>query len=213
MRKNMNKEQFYGSIVIISGPSGVGKSTIFHNLQKIHKNLHFSVSCTTRQKRSGELDGMAYHFIDKDTFEQHIRNDDFLEYAEVHGAFYGTLKSELNCIKKGKDLLLDIDTQGRSIIRKKLKRDPFYWFRLVSVFIMPPSEKILAERLRGRGTETEEAIERRLMTGRREMAEWNTYDYVIINEDASVAAQELENIIQASHLSSGRITEETWRNE
>ena len=213
MNRKMNREQYFGSIVIISGPSGVGKSTIFHHLKKLHKNLRFSVSCTTRAPRDGELDGMAYYFIDKPTFEQHVKNDDFLEYAEVHGSFYGTLKAELECIKKGKDLLLDIDTQGKQIIRKKLKKYPFYWFRLVTVFILPPSEKVLAERLRGRGTETEEAIERRLKNGQREMAEWNTYDYVIINEDAEAAAQELENIIQASHLASGRITEETWKNE
>ena len=214
MNRKMNREQYFGSIVIISGPSGVGKSTIFHHLQKIHKNLRFSVSCTTRKQRPGELDGMAYHVIDRKSFEAHVKNDDFLEYAEVHGSFYGTLKAELECIKKGKDLLLDIDTQGKQIIQTQLCQcNSFYLSRLVTVFILPPSEKVLAERLRGRGTETEEAIERRLKNGQREMAEWNTYDYVIINEDAEAAAQELENIIQASHLASGRITEETWENE
>lgn len=207
----MNREQSFGSIVIISGPSGVGKSTIFNHLKKIHKNLHFSVSCTTRARRPDEIDGMAYHFIDDRTFDEHVKNDDFLEHAEVHGAKYGTLKSEMDCIKKGKDLLLDIDTQGKAIIESKLAKMPFYDKRLVTVFILPPSQAELEARLRGRGTETEEAIERRIKNGKLEMEHWRDYEYVIINENAAEAAIQLRSIIWASHLQYERITEETWK--
>jgi len=206
----MNREQYFGAVAIISGPSGVGKSTIYNHMKRMQKNLHFSVSCTTRKPRPGELDGMAYHFIGADAFAEHIEHDDFLEFAEVHGAWYGTLKSEMECVKKGKDLLLDIDTQGMHIVREKLKTMPFFASRLVTVFIAPPSLAELESRLRGRGTESEEAIERRLANGRREMAEWRDYDYLLINRNAETAAAQLSAIICTSHYQTRRMTEETW---
>ncbi len=186
----MNQEQHFGMAVILSGPSGVGKTTIYNsikfNQEKNQYNLndfHFSVSCTTRERRHDEIDGMSYRFLTEAQFKKHLDDDDFLEHAEVHGANYGTLKSELQFIKSGMDVLFDIDVQGMRKIKAKLANDPFYGPRLITIFIMPPSLKELEKRLRGRRTESEDAIIRRLANAEREMEAWKEYDYILINKD------------------------------
>ena len=209
----MNPEQAYGNAILLSGPSGVGKSTICRELHRLLPKLRFSVSCTTRRRRPSEIDGKDYHFISEKEYMQHLEQGDFLEHAEVHAFLYGTLKSELECLRKGNDILMDIDVQGVQQVRERLKNEEFFGRRYVTVFIMPPSIAVLEKRLRGRGTETEEAVARRLRNAEGEMARWREYDYVVINYDAAAAAEELASIIRASHLRSSVITRETWNDE
>ena len=216
----MNQEQFFGMAVILSGPSGVGKTTIYNRMRFNQENgrfnlndFHFSVSCTTRPRRHDEIDGMSYRFLTEEQFQKHLNDDDFLEHAEVHGAFYGTLKTELQKIKSGKDVLFDIDIQGMRKIRAKLADDPFFGPRLITVFIMPPSLKELENRLRGRRTDAEDAIVRRLANAKREMEAWREYDYVLINNDSDETAKEIQKIMAAAHYRTKLITTETWKNE
>ena len=216
----MNHEQNFGMAVILSGPSGVGKTTIYNNMkcnqEKEEYNLndfHFSVSCTTRERRHDEIDGMSYHFLTEEKFKAHLDADDFLEFAEVHGAHYGTLKTELRHIKAGKDVLFDIDVQGMRKIKAKLADDAFYGPRLITIFIMPPSLKELEKRLRGRKTDSDEAIKRRLANAEREMEAWREYDYVLINDNSTETAEEIQKIMAAAHYRTQLITTETWKNE
>lgn len=216
----MNQEQNFGMAVILSGPSGVGKTTIYNaikcNQERDEFNLndfHFSVSCTTRARRHDEIDGMSYHFLTDEQFQKHLDADDFLEHAEVHGANYGTLKTELKHIKSGKDVIFDIDVQGMRKIKAKLADDPFYGPRLITIFIMPPSLAELEKRLRGRRTDSEEAIIRRLANAVREMEAWKEYDYIVINKDSNESAYEIQKIMAAAHYRTQLITEETWNNE
>lgn len=209
----MNSEQAYGIAVLISGPSGVGKSTICRELHRNMSSVRFSVSCTTRSRRAEEINGKDYHFISVDEYNEHLKNGDFLEHAEVHGNLYGTLKDELDCLHKGKDVILDIDTQGVAQISQKIQEDEFLKNRVIKVFIMPPSMGVLRMRLEGRGSETPESLKRRLGNAAAEMAKWRNYDYVVINFDASEAAIELGAIIQSAHLRTAVLTKESWNEE
>ena len=166
----------YGMILIVSGPSGSGKSTLCEAMFKEFRELEFSVSCTTRAPRGEERDGVEYHFLTRAQFEQHIRQEDFLEYADVHGNFYGTLKSEVfGRTERGIDVLLDIDVQGALAIKKRFSADPAFNARMESVFIAPPGYAELERRLRGRGTDAEESIRKRLENSKREMSFWREY--------------------------------------
>ena len=156
---------------------------------------------------------MSYRFLTEEQFKKHLDDDDFLEHAEVHGANYGTLKSELQFIKSGMDVLFDIDVQGMRKIKAKLANDPFYGPRLITIFIMPPSLKELEKRLRGRRTESEDAIIRRLANAKREMEAWREYDYILINKDSTETAAEIQKIMAAAHYRTELITMETWKNE
>ena len=181
-------EKRYGLILIVSGPSGSGKSTLCNAMFKEFTGLEFSVSCTTRAPRGGERDGVEYHFLTREQFEEHIRQDDFLEYANVHGNFYGTLKSEVyDRTERGTDVLLDIDVQGALSIKKRFADDPVFGPRLESVFIAPPSYTELERRLRGRGTDAEESILKRLANSKHEMTFWREYQYVIVNGELAEA--------------------------
>ena len=214
----MNQEQHFGMAVILSGPSGVGKTTIYNaikcNQERDEFNLndfHFSVSCTTRARRHDEIEGMSYRFLTEEQFQKHLDADDFLEHAEVHGANYGTLKTELQHIKNGQDVIFDIDVQGMRKIKAKLANDPFYGPRLITIFIMPPSLQELEKRLRGRRTDAEDAIVRRLANAVREMEAWKEYDYIIINKDSNESAFEIQKIMAAAHYRTQLITQETWK--
>ena len=179
---------------IISGPSGVGKSTVLKEvLAKWGDNVYFSVSATTRSPRDKEEDGVHYHFIDVDTFRNWIGKDEFLEYAEYVGDFYGTPRKYVDAaMGAGKDVILDIEVQGARQVHEKMPD-------AVKIFIIPPSLETLEKRLKGRGTDTERAIEARLIRARQEYQEADFYDYLIINDDADKAAKELSAIILAEH--------------
>lgn len=198
----------YGMILIVSGPSGSGKSTLCNAMFKEFGDLEFSVSCTTRAPRGEERDGVEYHFLTREQFEQHIRQDDFIEYADVHGNFYGTLKSEVfGRTERGIDVLLDIDVQGAVAIRKRFADDPVFNARMESLFIAPPGYAELERRLRGRGTDAEESILKRLANSKREMTFWREYKYVIVNDDLAKAQQAFSRLIHSLRNKSARYKE------
>ena len=200
-----------GALVVLSGPSGAGKSTVCGHLFPRLKHLKFSVSCTTRAPRTGETDGVHYHFLSVDDFKKRVDAGEFLEWAEVHGNYYGTLVSEVAPhILNGDDVILDIDVQGQAQIVEKIRSHADWGAALATVFLAPPSFEILEQRLRGRGTESEEAIVRRLGNARHEMELWRRYDYVIINDDAVKAADELEAIFTAAHCRTATMRKEPW---
>ena len=189
-----------GTALLFSGPSGVGKSTVCHLLMNQCPGLQFSVSCTTRAPRPGEIDGKDYHFLAMDEFIRRKEAGEFLECADVHGNWYGTLRSEVTPrIQNGQDILLDIDVQGMRQARAVLPNDALLAASLLTVFIAPPSRAELERRLRGRGTETEESIQRRLANSMKELQAWREYDYVVVNDVAEKAAAELAAILTASH--------------
>ncbi len=192
-----------GMVLILSGPSGSGKSTLY---KKVCGDFEFSVSCTTRLPREGETDGVDYHFITKERFQELLKEDAFAEHAEVHGNYYGTLKSELTGrLERGIDVLLDIDVQGAMQLRALCGRDQQFADACVFVFVMPPSCEELERRLRGRGSETEETLTRRLNNARQEMACWDKYDYVILNDELEQAARDFKGLIETMRLAVKRM--------
>ena len=182
-----------GKTFIISGPSGVGKSTVLQALLAQNDNIYFSVSATTREPRPGEQDGVHYHFMDVDTFRKWIVNDEFLEYAEYVGNFYGTPKKYVDAaMNRGKDVILDIEVQGA--IQVTSKRPD-----VVRIFIAPPSWAELERRLTERGTDSPEKIQKRLLRAKVEFQTAHTYDYFVINDTVENAVGELNAIITAEH--------------
>ena len=182
-----------GKTFIVSGPSGVGKSTILKRLFEKRQNLYFSVSATTRAPRAGEIDGADYHFIAVDRFRKLIEEDAFLEYAEFVGNFYGTPKRYVyEAMQRGEDVILDIELQGAVQVHQKMPE-------AVRIFVLPPSITELEHRLRTRGTETDEKIAGRLIRARTEFESADTYDYIVINDDVERAVCELEAILTAEH--------------
>jgi len=188
-----------GLLIVISAPSGTGKTTLVHMLLKEFPDLEFSVSYTTRPPRSGEVDGRDYHFVDRKTFERMIEEGDFLEWAEVYGNLYGTSRTQvLRALNEGRDVILDIDTQGALQVKKNFPE-------AVLIFILPPSLKELERRLRNRGTDDEETIERRLKTAREEIRRAPLYDYIVVNDVLEVAYENLKSIIRAEKLRTERL--------
>ena len=186
-----------GMILILSGPSGSGKSSIYKASIGDLGDIEFSVSCTTRQPRPGETDGVDYHFIPREKFDELVAEHAFAEHAEVHGNCYGTLKSELlGRIRRGIDVLLDIDVQGAAQLRALCADSPEFCEACEFIFIMPPSFEELERRLRSRGTETEESIRRRLANAKGEMDHAGEYDHIIVNDDLDRAAQEFTALIR-----------------
>ena len=182
-----------GKLIVISGPSGAGKSTVVFKAIEGREDVCFSTSVTTRKPRPGEVDGREYFFVDLDRFKEMVENDELLEYAEYVANSYGTPRAYVDeKLNAGLNVLLDIEVQGARQIREK-KPDA------VMIFIIPPSLEELERRLKGRGTDTERAIEARLIRARQEYQEADFYDYIIINDDADKAARELSAIILAEH--------------
>ncbi|MCX8159669.1 MAG: guanylate kinase [Candidatus Saccharicenans sp.] len=177
-------------IYVISGPSGCGKSTLIKNLMKQMPGLLFSVSHTTRPRRPDEVDGQDYYFITREKFEEMRAGGSFLEWAEVHGCFYGTSLEEVNKKSRQGDLILDIDVQGAHQVKKKLDEARF-------VFVVPPSYPELEKRLKQRKTDTPEAVAIRLKNARREILESSIFDYLVINGDLNQALDELRAIVLA----------------
>lgn len=181
-----------GNLFIISAPSGSGKTTIIRKLLKKNKNLHFSISCTTREKRKGEREGKDYYFINENKFKKMVKRDEFIEWAKVHNFYYGTKKNEVfSWIEKGKDVLLDIDTQGSFKIKKKYPDS-------IHIFLLPPSFKELEKRLKSRGDLDENQIKKRLKNAKIEIKRLKNYDYVVINDKVENALNALILIIKAS---------------
>jgi guanylate kinase len=192
-----------GILFVISAPSGAGKSTIVSALRQTPDTV-YSVSCTTREPRPGELDGEDYNFMETAEFERRIAAGDFLEYARVHDRYYGTLRQTItDQLRNGIDVLVDIDTQGAATIRRS--NDSFIQDSLADIFIMPPSIEELRHRLIKRGTETSEQIERRLATAASEMKCWREYKYTIISGSMEEDLQKFRAITRAERYLSRRI--------
>lgn len=190
-----------GKTFIISGPSGVGKSTVLHSLLEKRNDLYFSVSATTRPPRPGEIDGVHYHFMDVDTFRQWIAQDNFLEYAEYVGNFYGTPKRFVDeAMEAGKDVILDIEVQGAIQVTGKRPET-------VRIFIAPPSWTELERRLTERGTDSPEKVKKRLLRAKVEFQTAYTYDYFVINDTVENAVDELNAIMTAEHCKPAERTE------
>ncbi len=201
----------YGSAVVISGPSGVGKSTLVGNVRKILPDLSFSVSCTTRSPRAGEVDGREYYFLTPEEFEEKVRRGEFLEYAGVFNRRYGTLKSEvLSRVEAGEQVLLDIDVQGAKQIRAAAETSPELARSVHFILIAPPSLEILESRLRGRGSESEEQLALRLGTARSELANYKLYDYVVVNDDLEQATADLAAVLRSFRLLTGTLRQEIF---
>ena len=182
-----------GKLIVISGPSGAGKSTVVFKAIEGREDVCFSTSVTTRKPRPGEVDGREYFFVDPDRFKEMVENDELLEHAEYVANSYGTPRAYVEeKLDAGLNVLLDIDVQGARQVHEKMPD-------AVKVFIIPPSLEELEKRLKGRGTDTERAIEARLIRARQEYQEADFYDYLIINDDADKAAKELSAIILAEH--------------
>ncbi|WP_374243979.1 guanylate kinase [Zoogloea sp.] len=183
-----------GTLFIVTAPSGAGKTTLVSGLLARDPLVKLSISYTTRAPRAGEEDGRHYHFVDVPAFRQLRDKGEFLEWAEVHNNYYGTSKGWLEAqIRAGKDILLEIDWQGAQQVRKVFPK-------AVGVFILPPSVEELERRLRGRGTDSEEVIARRVLAARGEMRHVAEFDYVIINEDLPTAIDDLVGVVRASRL-------------
>ena len=195
----------HGILFVISAPSGAGKTTLVEALRQT-PNLFYSVSCTTRASRLGEIDGEDYQFLSDRDFRARVEAGDFLEHARVHGDYYGTLrKPVLTNLKSGVDVLIDIDTQGAAAIRNC--DDPFIREALSDIFIMPPDHEELRRRLLKRGTETAQQIESRLATAAREMELWRSYRYTIISGSVEEDLQKFRQIMSAESYLSRRLVQ------
>ena len=182
-----------GKLIVISGPSGAGKSTVVFKAIEGREDVCFSTSVTTRKPRPGEVDGREYFFVDPDRFKEMVENDELLEHAEYVANSYGTPRAYVEeKLEAGVNVLLDIEVQGARQVHEKMPD-------AVKIFIIPPSLETLEKRLKGRGTDTERAIEARLIRARQDYQEADFYDYLIINDDADKAAKELSAIILAEH--------------
>jgi guanylate kinase len=184
-----------GLVLVLSSPSGAGKTTIARGLLAAEPELSLSVSATTRPARDGERDGRDYHFVTPGRFAALTNEDAFLEHAEVHGNRYGTLRSEVEAaLSSGRDVLLDIDWQGAAQVRRAMAGD------VVSVFVLPPSFAELERRLFARASDPEEIIRRRLANALGEMDHWEEYDYVVVNHTAETALGEVRAVLLAERL-------------
>ena len=182
-----------GKTFIVSGPSGVGKSTILKSLFEGRDDLYFSISATTREPRSGEQDGVQYHFISVERCQELIEADAFLEYAEYVGNFYGTPKKFVDkAMDAGKDVILDIEVQGALQVCAKRPET-------IRIFIAPPSWEELENRLKSRGTDSEEKIQKRLRRAKAELRTADAYDYFVINDSVERAVREINAILLAEH--------------
>ena len=182
-----------GLLILISGPSGTGKGTVCDLLRQKHPEISYSISATTRQPRPGEQDGVNYYFYTKEEFREMIDQGQLLEWAEVYGNFYGTPKQKvLARLEAGEDILLEIDTQGALNVMKVMPEGLF-------IFLLPPTLEELAVRLKGRGTETEESLHRRLGAAVDEIKLATKYRYVVVNDKVEDAQETIANIIEAEH--------------
>lgn len=201
-----------GNLIVISGPSGVGKSTLVKRAMAELPDLKFSVSCTTRAPRDGEADGVAYHFLSESEFNTRLENNEFLEHATVFKNHYGTLKSEVtDRIAAGEEVILDIDVQGAKQIRKAAKSDPVIRNAAQFILIAPPDLPTLARRLAGRNSENAEQLDLRIAAAAGELRNFRIYDYLIINDELEKAAGELISVLKSIRLRTANIQEELFQ--
>jgi len=187
------------TVFIISAPSGSGKSSLVARLMALDSCLQFSVSYTTRKARGSEKEGESYHFVDRAEFEARLAKNEFLEWAEVFGNYYGTNREALKQAElAGKDLLLDIDVQGAAQLKRQVPE-------AVTIFILPPNRDILEERLRTRSEDAEEVIRRRLLNAAGEIDNYQRYDYVLVNQDLAESAADLAAIVRAERVRRARM--------
>lgn len=187
-----------GGVFVVSGPSGSGKDTVLKGLFAENPDIVFSISSITRAMRPGEKEGEKYNFISREHFEEMIKNDLLLEHNVFVGNYYGTPRIPVEkAVSEGRDIIIEVDVNGAAQIRKKLPE-------AVTVFIMPPSFEELKRRLVGRGTESEELIEKRLRSALDEIKRAGEYDYIIVNDDAAAASQSLMSVIKACRLKTER---------
>ena len=194
-----------GLYIVVSGPAGSGKGTVVKLLQEKLPTSGFSVSATTRAPRPGEVDGVHYYYITKEAFEEKLSKNEVLEHTEYCGNYYGTLKSEADkVVGEGRDLILEIEVDGATQVKKACPD-------AVTVMLLPPNSEVLEARLRGRGTETDEVIKRRLERAREELGFLPYYDYVIVNgeNEAEKCADKLLSIIEAEHSKKDRMKDFT----
>lgn len=188
-------------ILVICAPSGTGKTTLINRLISESSRYEFSISTTTRQIRPGEVRGESYYYVEKNHFLDLIDNDEFLEWAEVHGNYYGSTKKEVDRIlEKGKIPVFDIDIQGSQLLKKQLGH-------AVYIFIAPPSFMELRERLIGRKSDSEEQVELRLSNAKKEMLEYSNFDYVVINNELDEAYRKLLSIVEAESCKTEKVEE------
>jgi guanylate kinase len=181
-----------GTLFIISAPSGAGKTSLVAELLDRLDNIQVSISHTTRSSRSGETDGLDYHFVSHQQFKTMVKQQQFVEHAKVHSNYYGTSEDWLqNTLNKGVDVILEIDWQGAEQVRKKFPSSK-------SIFILPPSKQALLERLKGRGQDTDTVIQQRIAAAKEEMSHYNEADYLVINDQFELACRQLQYIVQAT---------------
>ena len=189
-----------GVLIILSGPSGSGKDTVLNKLTENRDDIKISISMTTRQKRNYEIDGLNYYFVSREYFEKKIADNNMLEYAEYANNLYGTPKAPVDeMLRNGKAVILKIEVQGAEKIRK-------IYPEVISIFLMPPSVRVLEERLRGRNSEDEETLNHRLVIAREEIRRASEYDYIVINDTVENAVAGIETIINAER-------QKTFRNK
>jgi guanylate kinase len=190
-----------GLMLVLSSPSGAGKTTLSRKLLESDPGVELSISVTTRKQRPGEVDGRDYHFVDAARFDAMVANDELLEWAHVFGNRYGTPRAPVDAaLARGRDVLFDIDWQGTQQLRERANRD------LVSIFVLPPSIPDLERRLRARAQDSDEVIHARMTKAADEMSHWAEYDYVVINTDIDHAFAEVQSILAAERLKRERQT-------
>jgi guanylate kinase len=193
-------------LILVSAPSGGGKTTVCEQILATYPNTVRAVTCTTRAPRDGERDGMDYYFLDAESFLKRVQSGHFLEHATVYGNSYGTLKSEvLGKLRQGKDVLLSVDVQGAAAIRERANTELELKRALVTVFITPPSIALLEERLKKRGKDSAAVIQKRLGVARQEIAQWKHFDYLIISTTMTEDLRRMQAIITAEKLRHYRV--------
>lgn len=192
-------------LVIISAPSGGGKTTLCNQLLASRPALTRAITCTTRLPRKGEQDGVDYYFLDAGSFLKRVQAGHFLEHATVYGNSYGTLKSEvLGKLRQGRDVLLNVDVQGAATIRERARQDPELERALVTLFLTPSSMAVLEQRLRKRGTDSESVIQKRLSVARQEIAQWKNFDYLLISSTVAEDLRRVQAIVESEKMRSLR---------
>ena len=192
-------------LVVISAPSGGGKTTLCHQLLTARPEMTRAITCTTREPRTDEKDGEDYYFLDAGSFLKRVQAGNFLEHATVYGHSYGTLKSEvLGKLRLGKDVLLNVDVQGAAAIRKCAEEDPELKRALVTVFLTPPSLTVLEQRLRKRGTDATPVIQKRLGVARQEIAQWKNFEYLLTSRSVAEDLAGIQAIVDAEKMRTGR---------